>query len=324
MLLSSVAERVYWMARYVERAENTARIILVNHNLLLDIPRTKNTEFGWEALVSITGNSELFAEHNAEVSERNVLRFLVADEHNPNCIVCSLGMARENQRTTRAIVPRDAWEVLNDLYAYSRDNRNSGISRRGRFNYMRRIIDYCQMLAGKLSSTMSHDMAYEFMRMGRNMERADMTTRVLDVRASNLLPSHGEELKPFDDIQWKSVLDSLEAYQMYRRHVHVSVRGRAVLRFLLQDELFPRTVHYCLGEVEQCLRKLPGNESALRVLGRAQRLVKEVNAAEILEEGLNTFIDELQKIHGKLNQQLTDTYFKGLEEQPDELEVLPA
>ena len=149
------------------------------------------------------------------------------------------------------------------LYAYARDNRNSGISRRGRYPYMRRIIDYCQLIAGKLSSTMSHDQTYDFIRMGRNMERSDMTARVIDVRASNLLPSLSEELKPFDDIQWKSVLDSLAGYQMYRRHVHVRIRGRAVLRFLLKEELFPRTVHYCLSEVEQCLRGLPGNEPAL-------------------------------------------------------------
>ena len=317
MLLSSVAERVYWMSRYIERAENTARIILVNHNLLLDIPHTM--EFGWEALVTITGNADIFHEHHEEATERNVLRFLVADQRNPNCITCSLGMARENLRTTRAIVPRAAWETLNDLYAYARDNKTSGMSRRGRYAYMRRIIDYCQLLAGKLSSTMSHDQTYNFMRMGRNMERADMTARVIDVRASNLLPSISEELKPFDDIQWKSVLDSLAGYQMYRRHVHVRIRGRAVLRFLLQDEQFPRTVHYCLAEVEQCLRGLPGNESALRILGRAQRLLSEVDVIEILSEGLNSFVDDLETVHTQLHNQLAATYFSLLEEQTAEL-----
>jgi uncharacterized alpha-E superfamily protein len=319
MLLSSVAERVYWMSRYIERAENTARIILVNHNLLLDIPRTM--EFGWEALVTITGNADLFHEHHEEATERNVLRFLIADKLNPNCISCSLGMARENLRTTRAIVPRSAWETLNDLYAYARDNKNSGISRRGRYAYLRRIIDYCQLLAGKLSSTMSHDQTYDFIRMGRNMERADMTARVIDVRASNLLPSLSEELKPFDDIQWKSVLDSLAGYQMYRRHVHVRIRGRAVLRFLLKDDLFPRTVHYCLSEVEQCLRGLPGNETALRVLGRAQRLVQEVDVTEILSEGLNSFVDDLLEVHTQLQSQLTATYFVALEEKLAELKT---
>ena len=295
MLLSSVAERVYWMSRYIERAENTARIILVNHNLLLDMPR--NLEFGWEALVTTTGNADIFHEHHEEATERNVLRFLVADKRNPNCITCSLGMARENLRTTRAIVPRAAWEMLNDLYAYARDNKTNSMSRRGRYAYMRRVINYCQLLASSLSSTMSHDQAYNFIRMGRNIERADMTARVIDVRASNLLPSLSEELKPFDDIQWKSVLDSLAGYQMYRRHVHVRIRGRAVLRFLLQDKLFPRTVHYCLAEVEQCLRGLPGNESVLRILGRAQRLVSEVDVIEIFSEGLNSFVDDLETVH---------------------------
>jgi len=317
MLLSSVAERVYWMSRYIERVENTARIILVNHNLLLDMPR--HMEFGWEALVTITGNADLFHENHKEATERNVLRFLVADQRNPNCITCSLGMARENLRTTRAIVPRAAWESLNDLYAYARDNRNSGISRRGRYHYLQRIIDYCQLLSGKLSSTMSHDQTYDFIRMGRNMERSDMTARVIDVRASNLLPSLSEELKPFDDIQWKSILDSLAGYQMYRRHVHVRIRGRAVLRFLLKEELFPRTVHYCLAEVEQCLRGLPGNEPALRILGRAQRLVKEVDVTEILSEGLNSFVEELLEVHTQLNSQLTATYFAVLEDNAPEL-----
>jgi uncharacterized alpha-E superfamily protein len=313
MLLSSVAERVYWMSRYIERAENTARIILVNHNLLLDLPR--NMEFGWEALVTITGSLELFQQHYDEATERNVLRFLVADQSNPNCITCSLGMARENLRTTRAILPRATWETLNDLYAYARDNKTSGMSRRGRYAYMRRIIDYCQLLAGKLSSTMSHDQTYGFIRMGRNMERADMTGRVIDVRASNMLPSLSEDLKPFDDIQWKSVLDSLAGYQMYRRHVHVRIRGRAVLSFLLKDKLFPRTVHYCLAEVEYCLRGLPGNEPSLRILGRAQRLVQEVDVNDILSAGLNSFVDDLEKVHAQLHSQLTATYFAAPEEQ---------
>ena len=104
MLLSSVAERMYWMARYIERAENTARIILVHNNLMLDMPR--RIAIGWEPLVAIMGSANVFREHYSEASERNVVRFLVSDKNNPNCISCSLAMARENLRTTRAIVPR--------------------------------------------------------------------------------------------------------------------------------------------------------------------------------------------------------------------------
>ncbi|MGW8311202.1 MAG: alpha-E domain-containing protein [Thiogranum sp.] len=312
MLLSSVAEHVYWMARYVERAENTARIILVNNNLLLDMPRS--IELGWEPLVAITGNADLFREHYDEASERNVIRFLVSDVRNSNCIINSLAQARENLRTTRAILPRAVWETLNDLHAYASDNKTSGTSRRGRYAFMRRIIDYSQLLAGKLSSTMSHDQTYDFLRMGRNMERADMTTRVIDVRGSNLLPSITEELRPFDDIQWKSVLDSLAAYQMYRRHVHVRVRGREVLRFLLQDTRFPRAVRYCLAEVESCLRSLDSSESPLRALGMAQRVLSRVGVDEIVGDGLTDFINEFQLVHSELNTQITASYFEVGEE----------
>ncbi|MCG6865700.1 MAG: alpha-E domain-containing protein [Thiogranum sp.] len=315
MLLSSVAEHVYWMARYVERAENTARIILVNNNLLLDMPRS--IELGWEPLVAITGNAELFREHYDEASERNVIRFLVSDVRNSNCIINSLAQARENLRTTRAILPRAVWETLNDLYAYASDNKTSGMSRRGRYAFMRRIIDYSQLLAGKLSSTMSHDQTYDFLRMGRNMERADMTTRVIDVRGSNLLPSITEELRPFDDIQWKSVLDSLAGYQMYRRHVHVRVRGREVLRFLLQDTRFPRAVHYCLAEVESCLRCLDSSESPLRALGMAQRVLSRVGVDEIVGDGLTDFLNEFQLVHSELNSQITASYFEVGEEQAE-------
>jgi uncharacterized alpha-E superfamily protein len=312
MLLSSVAERVYWLARYIERAENTARIILVNNNLLLDMPRS--IELGWEPLVAITGSAELFREHHDEASERSVVRFLVADERNPNSIVASLRQARENLRVTRAILPRATWETLNDLYAYAADNKSSGMARRGRYAYMRRIIDYSQLLAGKFSSTMSHDQTYDFLRMGRNMERADMTTRVIDVRGSNLLPSMTEELRPFDDIQWKSVLDSLAGYQMYRRHVHVRVRGREVLRFLLQDTQFPRAVHYCLSEVESCLRSIDGSESALRALGRTQRMLSQVGDGVIAGQPLTDFLNEFQVAHSELNRQISASYFEPGEE----------
>jgi uncharacterized alpha-E superfamily protein len=308
MLLSSVAEHIYWMARYIERAENTARIILVHNNLMLDMPR--RIAIGWDPLVYIMGSMDQFRERYEDSGERNVVRFLVSDKNNPNCITCSLGQARENLRTTRAIVPRAAWETLNDLNEFTRENASSGIGRRGRYAYMKRIVDSCQLLAGKLSGTMSHDMAYEFLRIGRFMERADMTSRVIDVRATNLLPKQSDELKPFEDIQWKSMLELLTGYQMYRRQVHVRVRGREALRFLLQEEHFPRSAHYCLAEVGYCLRRLPGSEAVLRVLGRAQRMVQEVRVEELVKAGLNDFINELQLVHTEMHEQLNTTYFQ--------------
>ncbi len=314
MLLSSVAERVYWFARYVERVENTARMILVNNNLLMDMPR--NSTLGWAPIVSITGIPEKFYEKHKVATERNVMSFLVMDSNNPSCMMCSIGHARENLRTSRAIFPRAIWETLNDLYNYAKENKSAVLTRRDRYEFLNHIIDSCHLISGKLSASMSHDQIYEFVRMGRNLERADMTTRVIDVRAENLLPKHDEDLKPFDDIQWKSVLDSLAGYQMYRRYVHVRVRGVEVLRYLLQDIHFPRAINHCLNQVELCLRNLPMNEAPQYALVKAQRMVRNAKVEKIVHDNLNDFINQLQLAFIDINAELTSTYFEGKEVSP--------
>lgn len=311
MLLSSVAERVYWFARYIERIENTARMILVNNNLLLDMPR--NSTLGWSPLVSITGKSDAFYEKYKDANERNVMSFLVMDSANDSCMLCSLGYARENLRTSRAIFPRAVWETLNDLYNYTKEHKSAVLTRRDRYKFLSHVIDSCHLISGKLSASMSHDQIYEFVRMGRNIERADMTSRVIDVRADNLLPKHDEELKPFDDIQWKSVLDSLAGYQMYRRYVHVRVRGVEVLRYLLQDKYFPRAINHSLMQVEQCLRNLPLNEAPQYALVKAQRMVRNANIEKIVHKNLNDYINKLQLAFIDINAELTSTYFEGRE-----------
>lgn len=308
MILSRVAETIYWIARYIERTENTARIVMVNANLLMDLP--KGIAQGWEPILAITGSKELFYEHYSDLNERNVVKFLIADKYNPGSMLSSLDQARESLRTTRVIVPRGMWEVFNDLYYYSHENKAKGISKQGRYDYLTHVIRSCQLVTGNISGSMSHDLTYEFIRMGRNLERADMISRVLGVRAGNLLPDVDEGLKPFDDIQWKSILESLAAYQMYRRHVHVRVKGEAVLTYLLQDKQFPRSIMHCITEVENSLRQMPGNDASLRTLGRLQRLVNDANVRDIRMQGLITYIDELQILLGQVHEQLMSNYFQ--------------
>jgi uncharacterized alpha-E superfamily protein len=242
------------------------------------------------------------------------------DAKNPSCMLCSIANARENLRTSRAIFPRAVWEALNDLYCYAKDNKSTVLTRRSRYIFLRKIIDSCHLISGKLSASMSHDQIYEFVRMGRNIERADMTSRVIDVRADNLIPKHDEDLKPFDDIQWKSVLDSLAAYQMYRRYVHVRVKGIEVLRYLLTDPFFPRAVYHCLSQIEQCLRNLPVREGPRYALVCAQRKVHNVKMQDIVGDNLNEYINELQLIFTDLNTALTASYFEGNEETADIIE----
>lgn len=227
--------------------------------------------------------------------------------------MCSVSNARENLRTSRAIFPRAVWETINDLYHYTKDNKNEVLTRRGRYAFLNRIIDICHLITGRLSASMSHDQIYEFVRMGRNIERADMTSRVIDVRGENLLPRYDEDLKPFDDIQWKSVLDSLAAYQMYRRYVHVRVQGVEVLSYLLLDSYFPRAILHCLNQVEDCLRNLPLNEAPQYALVRAQRKVRNANVKKLVNSDLNHYINDLQLLFIDINAKLTSSYFEGRE-----------
>ncbi len=308
MLLSRVAETAYWMARYVERAENTARIVMVNANLTLDVPRS--ISLGWEPVLTITGSAPEFFERHKEANERAVVKFLVGDRKHRSSLISSIEQARDNLRSTRAYFPREAWETLNDLYLYARDQINVGLTRRGRHAYLNTIVEHCQQLTGLLSGTMSHDELYQFVRLGRNLERADMTTRVLDVRAGNLLPEQIEDLQPFEDIQWMSVLKSIAGYQMYRRHVHVRVRGSDVLHYLLHDMGFPRSICHCLGEVENCLRPFPRNRAPLLAVRKCHKVVNETEPSTLINGVLHEFLDQLQVQFGAIHNKLACTYFE--------------
>jgi uncharacterized alpha-E superfamily protein len=246
-MLSRVAENIYWMARYIERAENTARLINVNTFLLLDLP--KKVRFGWMPLIEITGSGKLYKQLYNDETERSGVRFLVGDEDNPGSLVASVAQARENVRTIRDVVPRETSEQINELYLFARNNLARGLTHAGRFEYLKSIILRCQTITGLLAGTMVHDAGYDFLRMGRNLERADMTTRLIDVRSANLLPDVSVDLRPFENVQWMSVLKSLSGYQAYRRIMQVNVRRPEVLRFLFQEKNFPRAFYHAICEV---------------------------------------------------------------------------
>lgn len=306
-MLSRVAENVYWMARYIERAENSARLINVNSNLLLDLPR--NVRLGWEPLLDITGGRSSFFEYYQEADERSTIRFLVTNQNNPASILSSLNMARENARTIRDIIPRESWEQINQLFLTAKDHVNQVQARNGRFEYLRQVILGAQTITGLLAGTMNHDEGYDFLRMGRNLERADMTTRIVDVRSATLLSEAHEDLTPFENIQWMSVLKSLTAYQMYRRTTRIRVRRPDVLRFLLQEPSFPRSVMHSLGEVEACLSHLPLNEKPMKALGTLQRKVERARPARLEQQELHEFIDGLQLGLAKVHTRIAASYF---------------
>lgn len=306
-MLSRVAENIYWMARYIERAENTARLINVTTNLVLDLP--KKVAFDWQALIDISGYSEEYKEHYGVADERNVVRFLIGEAQNPGSLLSSLGNARENARTIRDIIPREAWEQINHLNLRCKNELQLGLSQRGRYDYLRWIILGAQTITGMLAGTMNHDYGYDFLRMGRNLERADMTTRIIDVRSANLFTDQPAGLITYENIQWMSVLKSLTAYQMYRRAMQVRVRRPDVLKFLFKDKTFPRSFSHTLGEVESCLQHLPRNDGPLRLLAQLQRVVNDAAPEKLAKEELHAFIDQLQIHLANLGEEITATFF---------------
>ena len=305
-MLSRVAEHIYWLARYVERTENVARLITVNSHLQLDLPRTVRP--GWEPLIAIAGATETFYElHNAPTGQ-HVIDFLIADVRNPGSIVSSVRAARENARTIRDVIPRDAWEQINEYYRAINDGVQQGLSAWGRYDYLKRVILGAQTLTGLLSGTMNHDVGYAFLRLGRNLERADMTTRIIDVRTANLLPNPSG-LRPFESIQWMSVLKSLTGYQMYRREMQAPVLPAIVLRFLLKSRQFPRAFLHCMGEMENALHELPNPEGCLETITRIQNEVLETDPSSFEPEQLHQYIDDLQLGLADMHNAIGGQYF---------------
>jgi uncharacterized alpha-E superfamily protein len=315
VLLSRVADAVYWTGRYLERAEATARLVKVHTELFLDLPKSAST--GWEPLLAVTGTHEPFTDHYNEPSEEHVVAFLAVDGRNSSSVVASLARARENMRTTRAVFPREVWESLNNLFLETTERAEDAVTRRRRLQWIDDVLGDCQRLTGTMAGAMSHDDAYGFLRIGRNLERADMTTRVLDVGASTLITGpRAEQVRPYADITWMSVLKALSAYHMYRRSVQDNVTGAEVVRFLLKDTQFPRSVEHCLTVISQCLLELPRHEAAMKVCAATEHQIDAARVQSLAFEGLHDYVDELQLLFDELHYAMSDTYFQSYE--PDE------
>ncbi|MCG8537396.1 MAG: alpha-E domain-containing protein [Pseudomonadales bacterium] len=306
-MLARVAETLYWMARYLERAENMARLINVNANLILDLP--KKTNIGWEPLIDITGTRANYEESYDNFEERSVMKYLIQDQDSPVSILNSLKWARENARTIRDVIPREAWEQINGLNLYAKDQLNVALSKRGRFSYLNEIILRSQTIVGLLSGTISRDQGYVFVRLGRNLERADMTSRIIDVRSANLLVDESLEDRPFENIQWMSVLKSLTAYQMYRQAMQARVRRSDVVKFLFQSQRFPRSILFCVQQLLRCINELPDSAEVRKSVEKLEAFLKKAELHAYSQSMLHEFIDEIQIELNTINDQLMSQYF---------------
>ena len=306
-MLSRVANHIYWMERYLERAENTARLIQVNTHLLLDLPR--NVTLGWEPIIDMLSFRDVFYDLYKEADEKSVIKFMVTDTANPGSIINCLAAVRENARIIREIIPSEAWEQINNLYIAAKADGQSVLTRRYRFNCLHRIIVANQTITGLLGGTMLRGEGYAFLRLGRHLERTDMTSRIIDVRSASLLPDLSPEQSAFENIQWMGVLKSLTAYQMYRQEMRIRINRADVLEFLINNRQFPRSLQHGLMQIGKCLLELPNSDSISQQVEALSEELQQLDTHELTQDRLHEVIDDIQLGVVKLHQAIDSQYF---------------
>jgi len=308
-MLSRSAERLYWLARYLERTENIARLVSVHMNLLMDLPR--GVEMGWQQLIRINATEQDFYENNKVVNERTVTRFLLTDSSYLGSLFSTLSAARENIRTSRELLPDEAWEQVNEMYLYTKKNLDSIANRRSRVLFLNEILKGCQRFTGLLSGYMSHNNPYRFIRLGRNLERADMTSRILDLASLLLSESRSDEMRQYETILWMNILKSLNALLMYRQQMRSRINGDDVLNFLLLDKNLPRSVGCCIAEISYCINNLPNHDALPERVVELEGYVQAIDTHQTTQVQLRGILDDLQNKLGELHGQIADNWFLG-------------
>lgn len=301
-MLSRVAESIYWLARYLERAENTARLVDATTNLILDLP--PSVPISWTSVLDVIGSPA------SDLNERDVMHRILVDSNFVSSIYSCVRFARENARTTREIIPREAWEQINSLYLYIQSEAPHELSRSERNEFLHQVILFCQQVHGVIHGSMSRDAGWRFWQIGQKLERADMTTRIIDSRAANLIGSETEDVTLLMRAGWLSVLNALSAYQAYRRKVHHDIGEDDILEFVFKDTLFPRTMISCIQALESELAFLPNHKSVQAGIFKLHTQVMDLPLNDMSLEELHTMIDVLQFGIGEVHNSLADTYFQ--------------
>ncbi|ETR73376.1 MAG: hypothetical protein OMM_00998 [Candidatus Magnetoglobus multicellularis str. Araruama] len=313
-MLSRVANSMYWMCRYVERAENVARFLSVNLHLLLDI-KYYNQMQQWEPMIQVTGDHEEFEKKHSDYSREKVIRFLTFDKDYANSIVSCLWFARENARSIREIISSEMWEQINRFYLDINDAEKFSVP----FDHPHKFFDTIKikghLFSGLLYSTMTHNEAWHFSRMGLLVERADKISRILDVKYYFLLPQIDYVGTPFDSIQWAATLKSASALEMYRKRFH-RISSKNVSNFLIFEDRFPRSIRYCVRNVKESMHRITGSSvnsnlsPAEKNIGRLKADLDYSDISEVINMGMHEFIDDFQKKLNKVDDAINCSFFK--------------
>ncbi len=308
-MLSRVAENLYWLSRYVERAENISRIIDVNHHLMLDMPSGSLTE-QWEPLIIALGEEENFKKKYSNFSKEKVINFLTFDEDNPNSIIASVNSARFNARTVRESISPEMWEELNNLYHNIKEYKEEYFDVEDHKELFDNIIKTSHLFVGTTDRTLMHDEGWQFIRLGRMLERADKTSRILDLKYFILLPSVNDVNTPLDDIQWGALLKSASAFESYRR-VYNHINYDSILQFLVLEKDLPRSIRYCVNGALRTITNISpefkGN--AFNSLYNLSKELEHKKVQEIKHYGLHEYVDLIQQKLNDIGDGIYQDYF---------------
>jgi len=312
-MLSRVANSIYWLNRYVERAENIARFIDVNLNLLLDSPSVMTQQ--WEPLVATTGDRLLFKSRYGEANADNVIQFLTFDQEYSNSILSCLTIARENARSVREIISSEMWEQVNLFYLMVKEaSQKQHLTLTQLPSFFAEVKTASHLFAGVTDATMSHNEGWHFGRVGRLLERADKTARILDVKYFILLPSPNDVGTALDELQWIALLKSASGYEMYRKRQR-RINPDGIANYLILDREFPRSIAYCLLQAERSMHEITSttlgswNNSAERALGKVRSELDFITIEEIIQQGLHEFLDHIQTQLNSVGASIFETFF---------------
>jgi uncharacterized alpha-E superfamily protein len=311
-MLSRVAESVYWLSRYIERAENVARFIEVNMRLILDLPISQAQQ--WEPLVITSGDEEDFKERYDFPTQDNVIHFLTFDLDNPNSILSCLSRARENARSVREIISQEMWEQVNWFHMTVRAASTKKPGGELPADFFSKVKMASHLFCGITDNTLSHTEAWNFARLARMFERADKTARILDVKYFMLLPQVDYVGTPYDTALWTALLKSASAFEMYRQQFG-QINSDKVAQFLILDREFPRSMRFCVHRADDSLRAITGspigsyNSVAERRIGRLRSELDYAQIAELVRGGLHEFIDDFQINLNSIGEAVYESFF---------------
>lgn len=314
-MLSRVAESIYWMSRYLERAQNIARLIDVQGQLVLDQPGIE-PESNWEALLHASGSYETYTKLYPEGGAELAFNFLSFDRDHAGSLLSCITFARENARSVREILSTEFWEQINALYhdvKSAAPQLSSDEQQHGRF--FSRVKALGLSFEGIVSGTMSQKEETLWFRVGQLLERADQTSRILDVKYFVLLPSSDAVGTPLDQIQWSGLLRSTSALQVYRSE-YGAITPANVVELLVLGRSFPRAVLYCITEAETALRQVLGTNAgyfqnpAEHLLGQLTAQLNYLTVEAVLTNGLHEYIDSFQTLLGDIGLAIHSTYFE--------------